>query len=375
MEYFLGLILALLPTYLIRFRIGIPTTLLEILIVVFLFTTLLKLIAKPSDLSKIKQLGKINYVIAGFALAAIISTLISPDKRVALGQLKAFIIEPVLLFYAILLTIKADELKTSLKWLLLSASVISLFGILQYFTFILLPLRFWGTGAEVERITSFFDYPNALALYLAPLIGFYFTLWLKKYSLGIKNYTLATALAIMSIALILTFSRGGLVAAVVVCALLLVQHYGCKKTLPSMVICALILFLISPIRQRLLLGLTDPSSNAHFGLWQIAFEKITQNPIFGNGLAGFATLNLSVNYPHNLFLNFWLELGLLGLVSFCAIVILAWQTIKKNQPLSLAAGVFLLILVLHGFVDVPYFKNDLSVMFWFTISIFYLNKF
>jgi O-antigen ligase len=371
MAYFLGLILALLPTYLIRFQIlGLPTTFLELLIVVFLFAAVVQ--TKWSDYKKIKSLGKINYAIGLFILAGIASTLISPDKRAALGQLKAFIIEPVLFFYASILVIKTrEQLNLILKFLLASATLLSIFGLIQYVTYILLPLRFWGTGTEVERITSFFSYPNALALYLAPLIGFYISLWLKKYELGMKHYVLPVCLTLMSIALVLTFSRGALLAVILIGAVLFIQRFGFKKTLAPMFLLAIILVLVPVVRQRIALGLNDASSTTHFDLWKVASNKILSNPILGTGLAGFQAYD--VQYPHDIFLNFWLEMGLLGLISFGGILIFAFEHKKIPSSLILAAGAYLLIMLLHGLVDVPYFKNDLAVLFWFMISIFYLQ--
>ncbi|HEX9503907.1 MAG TPA: hypothetical protein VF974_06345, partial [Patescibacteria group bacterium] len=82
-----------------------------------------------------------------------------------------------------------------------------------------------------------------------------------------------------------------------------------------------------------------------------------------------------LNYPHNIFLNFWLELGILGLISFAWIIFLAYKQYKKSQgqnPLAVAAGVYILIMLIHGLVDAPYFKNDLALLFWFMIAIFYL---
>ncbi|MEJ0021644.1 MAG: O-antigen ligase family protein [Candidatus Doudnabacteria bacterium] len=374
MIYLLSLILALLPAYLIRLKLfGLPTTFLELLIVVFLFGTVVsRLIGSKklmNQLASIKRLGKINYAIGLFVLAGIISTIISPEKLPALGQLKAFIIEPVLVFYAAVLIIDSKEkLATVLRWLFLSAGLISLFGIIQYFTYIHLPLRFWGTGDEVERITSVFDYPNALALYLAPLIGFYFTLWLKRYDLGLKKW-LPTGLIIMGLGLLLTFSRGAWFAVALVALVLLARKYGLKKVLPAVVIAGLILFFIPAINQRIRLGLADPSSSAHLDLIRLSWQKIMQNPILGNGLGGFAILNQGVSYPHNIFFNFWLEMGLLGLISFGAVCVFVFKQYKIHpNALTLASGVFITVVILHGLVDVPYFKNDLSVLFWFMVA-------
>lgn len=373
LAYFLGLIVFLLPSYLVRFNIfGLPTTFLELLIVVFLFVVFF---IQGKNWRRLLEHKKINLFAGLFVLAGIISTLVSPDKREALGQLKAFIFEPVLLFYASLLVIRTrEQLNIILRFLFASATLVSIFGLIQYVTYIHLPLRFWGTGVEVERITSVFDYPNALALYLSPLIGFFFTLGLKRYDLGLKKW-LPVGLVFMGLGLLLTFSRGAWVAVGLAVLALLLKQYGWKKVAPAILILSLILFFIPAVQQRVKLGLSDSSSMAHADLWRFSLTKISQNPILGNGLAGFATFNQGVSYPHNVFLNFWLEMGLLGLLSFCWIIIFAWQEyIKTPSTLKLASGIFLLILLIHGLVDVPYFKNDLSVMFWFMISVFYLNN-
>ena len=78
-------------------------------------------------------------------------------------------------------------------------------------------------------------------------------------------------------------------------------------------------------------------------------------------------------YPHNLFLNFWTETGLVGLLSFAGILGYAFYLgykIRKNN-LIWGAGLItaLAVFLIHGLVDVPYFKNDLAMLFWIIISI------
>lgn len=394
MIYFSAIILSLLPTYLIRFKLfSLPTTLLEILLVVFLFSVLLRIVAgvfRPpqngnlkvsATIQKIKQLGKINYAIGFFALAGIISTFISPDKIHALGQLKSFIFEPILLFYAVILTIKTQEdIKLVLRWLFIAIGIISLFGIIQYFTFLNLPIRFWGTGLEVQRITSVFDYPNALALFLAPLFGFFFSLALSKYTLFKNKWLMPVGLLIQFIALLLTFSRGAWLAILVGSGFLLIRHFGWKKIIPTTTILLLILLMIPTVRTRISLGISDTSSQAHLDLMKVGVNKIIENPLLGNGLYGFRTTLQQasfqgeiLNYPHNIFLNFWLELGLLGLLSFCTIIFLTFKQNKiRPSALTLATSVFMMILILHGLVDAPYFKNDLSVLFWFVVAVTFI---
>lgn len=392
----LGLLIALLPVYQIRIHIlTIPSTLLELLIAVFLLIVIFKIFlplegevsghstgqrgwVKAKD--KLKSLGKINYALGLFVTAGIISTVFSPDKTHALGQLKAYIIEPFLIFYATVLSIEDKrQLKIVLRFLLLSAGVISLFGIFQYFTLVHLPLRFWGTGADIERITSVFDYPNALALFLAPLFGLFGVLFLKKYSILNRTWD-GLFLILLAIALILTFSRGAWFALFLAFLWYFAQKFDWRKVFAAAVLLILVVLALPQTRDRVALGVSDPSSLAHFDLMKAGTEKVLQSPILGNGLSGFRTTlkgqNFQgeiLNYPHNIFLNFWLELGLLGIISFALILFFASEQHKKQPTnLTLAAGMFLLILILHGLVDVPYFKNDLSVLFWFSIALFYI---
>ncbi|MBX4205027.1 MAG: O-antigen ligase family protein [Candidatus Doudnabacteria bacterium] len=377
-KFALGVILALLPTYMFRWQMqGVPTTFLELLLLTYFAVTFLKHFA---DLHELKKLGRINWLILLFVAAGIISTLVSPDKRSALGILKAFIVEPVMLFYAVRLTIKrAEDLTTPLNLLFIGAILVSLFGIFQYVTYIRLPLKFWGTGDEVERIVSFFDYPNALALYLGPLVSFFLAGFLfDEKILNRKN--LAAGLVVMLIALFLTFSRGAWLGVALTATILVFLKYPFKKVLAFVAILAILGLAVPQIRSRLGLAAHDASSSARVNLMLAGYEKIQDSPILGNGLSGFPTTLAKqhfqgeiLNYPHNIFFNFWVEMGLLGLISFFGIIFVSAKRYDTHRTwYTTAAVAYMFTLILHGLVDVPYFKNDLSILFWFMISVFYI---
>lgn len=371
----LGVILALLPAYLIRFQIfGFPTTLLELMLVVFL---LVVAATKHKNYKRIQNLGKINVVIALFLAAGIISTFVSPEPVRAVGLFKAFILEPLLFFYAlILLTNKIQDFELPAKFLFTGSVLVSLFGIIQWFTNLFLPLRFWGTGVEIKRIVSVFEYPNALALYLAPLLVFFIVLKIKKYPL-FNNWIFYLGLAVQTIAIIMTFSRGAWLGILIALFAFLVEHFSAKKVLIIAGVALVCLFLISPVRQRLMISTNDASGAARMDLISVAMNKIKQNPIFGNGLYGFRTTLAEqnfkgeiLNYPHNILFNFWLEMGILGLISFALIIYYSFRNYQTRRSLfTLAALCAILAIVVHGALDVPYFKNDLSLIFWFLIAI------
>jgi O-antigen ligase len=81
--------------------------------------------------------------------------------------------------------------------------------------------------------------------------------------------------------------------------------------------------------------------------------------------------------PHNIVLNFWVEVGLLGLIAFAWIMFVGfrvswhgWRSASAGwRPYHLGVLLALVAVLVHGQVDVPYFKNDLSLQFWTLIGL------
>jgi putative inorganic carbon (hco3(-)) transporter len=371
----LGVMLALLPAYQIRFEVlSIPTTLLEVSIVVFLLFCAPKAL---KNVSRIKDLGALNILIVAFLLSGAVSTVISPDLFRALGHYKAFLVEPVLLFYAVYLLGGKENLAIPLKFLFASASAVSVFGIIQYATLLFLPLRFWGNGEEVRRITSVFEHPNALALFLAPLIVLF--LALRVYNQRVVSEKIFwLGLLAQTAALVMTFSRGGLFAALIVSFFLIIPKLRLKRAALIAVLGIIVLFAIGPLKQRVITIANDPSVSARLKLVSAGFKTISEEPLLGNGLFGFRTSLVKQgfpeevhNYPHNIILSLWLELGILGMASFLMIVLFSFKKMRNGSVLAIAAGAFFLTVLIHGLVDTPYFKNDLALMFWFVMGMVY----
>ena len=147
---------------------------------------------------------------------------------------------------------------------------------------------------------------------------------------------------------------------------------------------------LPPLRNRILTEVDF--SNGHntlvgrFHLWSVALQMLREHPIFGAGLSGFAAAIAPIwnatnidryTYPHNIVLNFWTETGLLGLAAFLWILIagfvLAWRGYRAStggwQAIHLGVLLALVAVVVHGLVDVPYWKNDLSVEFWAILAL------
>ena len=175
----LCLITAFLPSYLIRFNVmGIPMTMLEGMILILITVIIIKKLQiancrlQIADLNPRFAICNLQFAIpiVLLLLAATVSMFIAPDLRAAAGIWKAYFIEPFL-FFAIMLSILKTE--KDRQWLILSLGIsalyISAFAVYQKFTGFLIPNPFWAAEAT-RRVTSVYGYPNAIGLYVAPII-------------------------------------------------------------------------------------------------------------------------------------------------------------------------------------------------------------
>jgi O-antigen ligase len=137
--------------------------------------------------------------------------------------------------------------------------------------------------------------------------------------------------------------------------------------------------------------LRDLSGRLRINIWQGAWQMVKDSPILGQGLGGYQILApqyqkpyygpngsglVSVEthpYPHSLFLTIWLELGLLGLIIFFLILFhffkIGFQKIKKEPILISSLMGAMLVILIYGLVDTPYFKNDLAILFWVIVAL------
>ena len=111
-------------------------------------------------------------------IVALVSAGVAGFTNASLGILKAYFIEPVMFFIVFVNVFKIKENRNKIFWALaISAFVVSLVAIYQWLNGNLLPAAWQGSG----RVTGVFPYPNALGLYLGPMVillfGFFILLF------------------------------------------------------------------------------------------------------------------------------------------------------------------------------------------------------
>ena len=402
----LYLIAALLPTYLIRYNLfGIPMTWLETMILVL---AIAMLALKKVDFKKLKN-DAFFWPIIAIIFAATIAVFVSPDKLHALGAWKAYFIEPVIFYWLMLSIISVRRQLEGLFWALgLSVIYLALSAIVQKIFVIGVPQAFLTASGAVDRVVSFYGYPNALGLYLGPIIvvflGFLFyknTDSLLLYLTNAQRFWLKITVVFLGIWTIVAAQSEGAILAVVVCGWLMLFLMKKTRTLALILLGLFVIVLItnSGIRDTLAakVFLHDWSGFVRTRIWAETWVMLKAHWFFGAGLAGYPVAIIPYHvdkwmeifpYPHNILLNFWSETGLLGLAAFIWLgVKYFWVNLKNVFEIGwhysmalpfdkLASFIFILAgaeIIIHGLVDVPYFKNDLSVLFWLLIGVASLN--
>ncbi len=126
--------------------------------------------------------------------------------------------------------------------------------------------------------------------------------------------------------------------------------------------------LATPIGLRLI-----DAGGDRLNIWRNSLDLVSDYPITGYGLGDFemtySTYALLVHvghteHAHNLWLNVWLEQGLLGLVALTSLVLNAiWP--KPSSPWRMAALAALAVMLLHTLVDDPFYGYGVTIPMMF----------
>jgi len=229
---------------------------------------------------------------------------------------------------------------------------------------------------------------NAVALYVVPLVAVAGALAL--HARQPERLFGATFLFIGVLVTLLSFSRGGYLALAAVVVGLALSHRRRWILLAAVVAGAAAIALIEPIRHRVVIETENVVGNtvqSRIDLWTATVKLLEQRPLVGAGLSGFQqrvapflhnfhSTALFID-PHNILLNFWVETGLLGVIAIAWIIgagmWISWRGWLNSgasaRPFHLGVLLALVAVIVHGMVDVPYFKNDLSLEFWTLLAI------
>ena len=372
---------ALAPAYVIRWHVGpLPTTLLEVAILATIAVFAVETIRQGSP---IEWRGPLTAPAVLFIIAGAISVIVAADHRAALGLYRAYFLEPAA-FALILAAIANTPRRAGLVLLGFAAggAVVAVSNA----AVVLDAVRHHVLDLMTTPPVVIYQTANAVALYLIPLIAVAGAILLHGRGRA-ERWLSGLFLALALPACLLSFSRGGYLALAVLGVGLALSHRWAKVLVPGAIVVLLAVSQVPLIRQRIAYELHPLPGNTldfRIRIWGQTLRMLSHHLLFGIGLGNYQQAMgpywqdlTRVIYPHNIVLNFWATTGLLGLAAFAWLAVrafmLGWGGWRRHpapwRPYDLGVILALVAMVVHGIVDVPFFKNDLSLEFWALLGI------
>ena len=311
-----------------------------------------------------------------------ISLFYSLSPQTTLQELLRFFDLFVLGFLAYASIRETTTFKHLLQAFFLSSILPVLFGLYQYAFHIGLT----DENVSVLRIFGTFSHPNVYSLYLFAMIVFgslYLFLFADS---GIRRIVISGLLAIFTTVLVLTFARVAWVALFIF--IFLVALYRYRLLLFPLVLIPFVLYVFSPSFQARVIESFNPDPDSSLVWRQTLWKDVTRYSIqeerlvLGSGMDTFPLVSEELrgtehgpNEPHNDFVKFFVEGGIVGLGAFVLYLFsLGYLLIKKfresrpGSALRLAYGImfiFFLTLELSALTD-NIFKNTPIQWLFFT---------
>jgi O-antigen ligase len=361
--------------------------------------------------NSLSALLALDYAVLAFTLVATLSLFFTKRLDVATNEWRLMIIEPALFYFLLRFgRLQEREWRTILDAFILGGLVVALIGLGQVAIHYLLQnsLAFKEAvallGLEqfvaeqglitaeggLQRLRSVYGSPNNVALYLGRILPFLIAAFLMGQ--GRRRIAYTAALLPVSLALLLTFSKGALflgIPASMAAVFIIWQRGAGRRSWPWLVgagllggLALLIALQIPQLAGRL--SLQGETGFLRLNLWRASLIMFLDHPLIGVGLDNFlyeyrgryifdaAWREPDLNHPHNVLLDLGTRLGLLGIVCGIWLFAACWRILRRlpeRVPESwrpAAVGIIgaFIALLFHGLVDHSFFLIDLAYVFY-----------
>lgn len=281
---------------------------------------------------------------------------------------------------------------------LLSATLVSLYGIFQYY-FTDLEVKWLDVGMFPDisgRVVSTFDNPNMLSVYLVLALPFAVAHLLDSKNIRSIIWRIIQ-ICLMGYCCVLTWSRGGwvgVIAAVILFFIMYSPHTLTAFIFLALPVCAVGPYAVSKLpsafvgRFTSIVTASDSSSLFRFKTWKGVISMIRDNFIGGIGVgtdvfsdtyAAYAVSGTEVvKHAHSLYLQIFVSLGIIGILAFAVLIFLFLQNgLEQSRDSSdgttrsaILAGISAIVgTLIMGTVDYIWYNMRVFFVFWFVFAI------
>jgi O-antigen ligase len=331
----------------------------------------------------IHQLTSMDYAVGLLALAALVAAAAAEDRRAALFELRTVFLFPLLTYALVRLSRPNERVRQRVvDGLVLGGLGVALVGLVQ----IALGRQLVLAEGGLARVRSVYPSPNSLGLYLGrvwPLLAAA-VLWGR----GWRRRAYVLALIPVTLALVLSFSRGALLVALPAAILMMGWVAGGRLRWTALTLALIGALGMIPLlrvpRFAALLDLGRGTTFFRLKLWRSTLRMIQEHPLFGVGPGNFlpayrtryvlpvAWEEFNLGHAHNILLDHWTRLGLLGVAAGVAVQTAFWRTLRRRSgsyALRLGLAGSMAALLAHGLVDNSIFAPDLAMAFFCALAL------
>lgn len=374
--YVLGAVLGLAPLIPSDFRIS-PT----VLMIVGVWGAAGLWIVRKLMLRDYSWRGSSAFLpFAFFLLVAAATTVQSVSRKDSLLNLVIWLTGALLFWMCINLVRNTRDAAVLLGPVLVGSVLLALWAVYQ---FIRPPVieESWvdqATSGDIVRSFASFGNPNYLAEYMTLYLPLAVGLWLRQPKRRLEMTLLTGA---MVVALLLTYSRGGWLAAMIAFLLLILMR--APRYSVFFFVGALAAPLVAPesiIRRVVSAFTTADTSNAYrLNLWRGIGEMLKKFWVLGAGLGAqafskvyqeFMLPEARAAHAHNTYLEMFAEVGILGLIAMLWLLLAVIRrtfnvgTNTRNSVLIAAVPAAMTGLLFHGLVEHIWYNPKLLFAFW-----------
>lgn len=275
----------------------------------------------------------LSLTLVAFAGVALLSSLVSASP-VSSGIAASKTISGVMMFLVLerLLREHPERLRSVVTAVLASAVVPCLVALWQ--------AAGGGTvttdSTDVGRVIGTFVHPNPFATYLAMVLVLGVAV-LPHLLRRRDQVVVLGVVGLTGLCLLLTFARGGWIAALAGLAYLLGKRSKVLLGLAAVLVVAAALT-VPPVQARLAdIGAPPPvegvpanSLEWRYGYWQDVLPLANTNPLTGIGLEQVQATTSDGLPPHNAYVQTYVETGFLGLAALLAVVVAGAITLRRR---------------------------------------------
>ena len=369
--------------------VGRPSVLLCVIVLIGVVGYLLKLLLGK----RLFSFEPLDFAVLFLGIAYILSAFFTYGGAVSTAKALMYAILLIGYFLAVNLLTSPVLVNRAINALLTGGTIVALIGLFQQFAG--KAVADWLDNSAYDyisgRITSVFENPNILAAYLILIFPFAIAQLLKKTN-ALRRAGYFLVFVIFMAAIIYTWSRGAWIGAILALGLFL---FACNPATIYLLIPVgvglpfLLRWASDPFSLRLTSAtLTDTSVSYRVHIWRGTWRMIGDHLLGGIGVGTDAFTAVypyyalsgieTATHTHNLYLQYLVEFGIVGLLLLLLFVFLFFQCILTHQReekddglrlSSIAAGCGVVAVLANGFADHVFYNSRVFFLFFIVVGI------